>query len=165
MFKYPVYRHPTHDRFYYILFDSHIIILWGEQKNDNFMHQSYTHNSACVSDHSWFVYAHSVARGSLLVARCSFECSPVFSARGYRWMPTSVSLQWVIQFTWWAHTQSLRHVHSWWTERDICVASLNANKAKAVCRLDELVCILCGIKPNDMTRPHRCRLPLYMHTG
>ena len=46
------------------------------------------------------LYAHSVARGSLLVARCSFECSPVFSARGYRWMPTSVSLQWVIQFTW-----------------------------------------------------------------
>ena len=33
MFKYPVYRHPTDNRFNYILFYSHIIISWGA-KND-----------------------------------------------------------------------------------------------------------------------------------
>ena len=34
----PVYRHPTHGRFYYILFYPHKIILI-ETKNDNFMYQ------------------------------------------------------------------------------------------------------------------------------
>ena len=41
----------THDRFYYILFYPHIIILI-KTKNDNFMYQSYTHNRDCVSNRS-----------------------------------------------------------------------------------------------------------------
>ena len=91
----PVYRCPTHGRFYYILFYPHIIILI-ETKNDNFIYQSYTHNRDCVSNRSWFAYARSGARGSLLVARCSFGCSPSFGARGYLRMFTCVSLQWVM---------------------------------------------------------------------
>ena len=60
------------------------------------MYQSYTRNRDCVSNRSWFAYARSGARGSLLVARCSFECSPSFGARGYWRMFTCVSLQWVM---------------------------------------------------------------------
>ena len=60
------------------------------------MYQAYTHDRDGVSNHSWFAYARSEARGSLLVARCSFGCSPSFGARGYRRMFTYVSIQWVM---------------------------------------------------------------------
>ena len=41
----------------------------------------------------------------------------------------------------------------------------NANKLKDACRVGELVCIRCDIKPNDRTRTHMCRSPMYMHSG
>ena len=92
----PVYRHPTHGRYYYILFYTHTIILIKTQKNDNFVYQSYTHDRDRVSNRPWFAYARSEARGSLLVTRYSFGCSPSFGTRGYRRMFTHVSIQWVM---------------------------------------------------------------------
>ena len=60
------------------------------------MYQAYTHDRDGVSNHSWFAYARSEARGSLLVARCSLGCSHSFGARGDQRMSTRVSLQWVM---------------------------------------------------------------------
>ena len=89
-FIYPVYIHPTHGRFYYLL-------CCECDKHENFMNQPSTHNHACRSNRSWFVYACSGACGLLLVARCSVDCPPSLGARGYRQMLTCGSLQWVFQ--------------------------------------------------------------------